>query len=106
MSILQQSQNDLFYLDNVNTYFNEYQFYYNKGFRIKALIKIVNGDTVWRKILTVENIDEFDEFLSIRQHFPHQIFPLMIFCRLPARSLFRAGVIAIIRTHAKFFLSK
>jgi len=44
--------------------------------------------TVWRKILTGENIDEF---LSIRQHFPHQNFPLIIFCRLHTRPLFRAG---------------
>jgi len=34
-----------------------------------------------------ENIDQFDEFLSIRQHFPHQNFPLIIFCCLPARPL-------------------
>ena len=52
-----------------------------------------------------ENIDEFDEFLSIRQHFPHQNFPLII-CRLPARPLFAQGVIASIRAHTKFFLSK
>ena len=32
--------------------------------------------TVWRKILTGENIDEL---LSIRQHFPYQKFPLIIF---------------------------
>ena len=30
--------------------------------------------TVWRKILTVENIDEFDEFSAIRQYFPIKIF--------------------------------
>ena len=29
------------------------------------------SNTVWRKILTGENIDEFDEFLAIRQYFPH-----------------------------------
>ena len=33
------------------------------------------GDTVRHKILTVENIDEFDEFLAIRQYFPYQNFP-------------------------------
>ena len=33
--------------------------------------------TVRRKILTEENIDEFDEFLAIRdrQYFPYQNFP-------------------------------
>ena len=31
--------------------------------------------TVQRKILTVENIDEFDEFSAIRQYFPYQNFP-------------------------------
>ena len=30
--------------------------------------------TVWRKILTGENIDEFDEFPAIRQYFPYQNF--------------------------------
>ena len=58
--------------------------------------------TVWRKILTGENIDEFDKFLSICQHFSHQNFPLII-CRLPARPLFAQGVIDSIRAHAKFF---
>jgi len=53
--------------------------------------------------LTGENIDEFDKFLSIRQHFSYQNFPLMIFCRLPARPLFAQGVIVSIRAHAKFF---
>jgi len=62
-----------------------------------------SGFTVWHKFLTVENIDEFDEFLSIRQHFPYQNFPLIIFCRLPARSLFTQGIIASIRAHVKFF---
>jgi len=44
------------------------------------------------QILTGENIDEFDEFLSIRQHFPHQNFPLIIFCRLHARPLSRRAL--------------
>jgi len=56
--------------------------------------------------LTGENIDEFDEFLSIHQHFPHQNFPL-IFCRLHTRPLFAQGVIAsyiiAIRAHAILF---
>jgi len=30
------------------------------------------------------NIDEFDEFLSIHQHFTHQNFLLITFCYLPA----------------------
>ena len=30
-------------------------------------------------------------FLSICHHFPHQKFPLIIFCCLPARPLFHAG---------------
>ena len=30
--------------------------------------------TVWRKLLTGENIDEFDEFPAICQHFPYQNF--------------------------------
>jgi len=50
-----------------------------------------------------ENIDEFDEFLSIRQHFNHQNFPLIIFCCLPPRPLFVQGVNASICAHAKFF---
>ena len=31
--------------------------------------------TVQRKFLIGENIDEFDEFLAIRQYFPYQNFP-------------------------------
>ena len=34
-----------------------------------------NSNTVRRKILTGENIDEFDEFPAIRQYFPYQNFP-------------------------------
>ena len=33
-------------------------------------------NTVWRKFLTGENIDEFDEFPAIRQYFPYQNFNL------------------------------
>jgi len=62
--------------------------------------------TIWRKFLTGESIDEFDEFLSIRQHFPYQNFLLIIFCHLPARPFFVQGVIASICTHVKFSLSK
>ena len=51
------------------------------------------------------NIDEFDKFLSICQHFPHQNFPLII-CRLPARPLFAQGIIASIRAQAKCSLYK
>jgi len=52
------------------------------------------------------NIDEFDEFLSIRQHFPHQNFPLIIssvVC-MPDH-FFMQGVIAgySIRAHAILF---
>jgi len=54
----------------------------------KFVFHLVNNYTVWRKILTGENIDEF---LSIRKLFPHQNFPLITFCRLHARKLFRAG---------------
>jgi len=64
----------------------------------------VIGNTVWCKFLTEENIDKFDKFLSICQHFPYQNFPLIIFCRLPARPLFTQGIIASIRSHEKFFL--
>jgi len=50
------------------------------------------------------NIDEFDEFLSIRQHFPHQNFTLIIFCHLSARPLFCTGHYHYsIYAHAKFF---
>ena len=52
--------------------------------------------TVWRKILTGENIDEFDEFLSIRQHFPHQNFLLIIFYHLPARPLFSRRALSLV----------
>ena len=34
-------------------------------------------DTIWRKILTVENIDKFDQFPAIHQYFPYQDFPLV-----------------------------
>jgi len=55
------------------------------------------------QIFDGENIDKFDEFLSIHQHFPYQNFPLIIFCHLPARPLFAQGVIASIHAHAKIF---
>ena len=35
--------------------------------------------TVRCKILTVENIDKFDEFPVIRQYFPYQNFPFSYF---------------------------
>jgi len=38
-----------------------------------------------------ENIDEFDKFLSIRQHFPYQNFLLITFCHLPVIPLFYIG---------------
>jgi len=55
-----------------------------------------------------QNFDggNIDKFLSIRQHFPHKNFPLINFCRLPANPLFAQGIIASIRAHAKFSLSK
>jgi len=74
---------------------------------LRALSKPSNVITVWRKFLAGENIDEFDEFLSIRQHFPYQNFPLIIFCRLPAKPLFAQGVIASIYAFMQnFSLSK
>ena len=45
------------------------------------------GGTVWRKILTVENIDEFDEFSAIRQYFPYQIFHSIKYSYLAPRRL-------------------
>ena len=33
--------------------------------------------TIWHKILTGENIDEFDEFPAICRYFPYQNFPLV-----------------------------
>ena len=62
--------------------------------------------TAWCKILTGENIDEFDEFLSICQHFPHQTFPLIIFSVVCIPDhFFTQGVIAsyITRAHAILF---
>jgi len=53
-----------------------------------------------------ENIDEFDKFLSIRQHFPHQNFPLIISSAVcMPNHFFVQGVIASyhIRAHAIFF---
>ena len=35
--------------------------------------------TVRHKILTGENIDEFDEFPAIRQYFPYQDFPSYLY---------------------------
>jgi len=71
---------------------------------------IGNSDTVWHKILTGENIDEIDEFLSIRQHFPYQNFPLIISSAVcMPDNFFVQGVIAsyiiAIRAHAIFSLS-
>ena len=40
--------------------------------------------TVWRKILTGENINEFDEFPTICQYFPYQNFT---FSHLPLINL-------------------
>ena len=43
-----------------------------------CLVLVVFRDvpnTVRHKILTGENIDEFDEFPAIRQYFPYQNFP-------------------------------
>jgi len=59
------------------------------------------------QILIGENIDEFDEFLSIHQHFPYQKFPLIIFCCFPARPLFAQGVITVVYAPMQnFSLSK
>ena len=44
--------------------------------------------TVWRKILTGENIDEFDEFPTIHQYFSYQNFT---FSHLPLMNLWRSG---------------
>ena len=41
-------------------------------------------DTIWHKILTGENIDEFDEFPTIRQYFPYKNFT---FSHLPIMNL-------------------
>ena len=43
---------------------------------------------VWCKILTGENIDEFDEFPTIRQYFPYQNFT---FSHLPLMNLCQSG---------------
>jgi len=58
---------------------------------------------MWRKFLMGENIDKFDKFLSIRQHFPHQNYPMIIF--LPDH-FFAQCVIASIHIHMKLSLSK
>jgi len=68
------------------------------------MIQDIATTTVWHKILTGENIDEFDEFLSIHQHFTHQNFPLITFCHLPAiQTTFAQGVIASIRARPIIF---
>ena len=41
------------------------------------LFYCANDNTVWRKILTGENIDEFHEFPAIRQYFSYQNFPFI-----------------------------
>ena len=38
-------------------------------------VPIFQSHSVRRKILTWENIDEFDEFPAIHQYFPYQNFP-------------------------------
>ena len=49
--------------------------------------------TVWRKVLTAENIDEFDEFPTICQYFPYQNFT---FSHLPLMNLWRSSLKLII----------
>jgi len=55
--------------------------------------------------LTGEKIDEFDEFLSIRQHFTHQNFLLIIFsCRLPTcQTTFSRRALLLVDAPMKFF---
>ena len=48
-------------------------------------LKMVESVTIWRKILTGENIDEFP---TIRQYFPYQNFT---FSHLPLMNLWRSG---------------
>ena len=48
---------------------------YTSGIECYAIFCITPKATVRRKILTGENIDEFDKFLAIRQYFPYQNFP-------------------------------
>jgi len=67
-----------------------------KSHHIYRMVQIFDGG----------NIDEFDKFLPVCQHFPYQNFTLIIFCHLPARPLFAQGIITSIRVHAKFSLSK
>ena len=50
---------------------------------------IIRG-TVRRKILTGENIDEFDKFLAIRQYFPYQNFPFRFISYLPLINLWQS----------------
>ena len=52
------------------------------------ITKIADSN-VWRKILTGENIDVFDEFPTIRQYFPYQNFT---FSHLPIMNLWRSGL--------------
>jgi len=52
------------------------------------------------------DIDEFDKFLSIRQHFPYQNFPLLMFCRLPARPLFAQAISLVYMPMQNFPMSK
>ena len=43
-----------------------------------SLEHFLNSSTVERKILSGENIDEFDEFSAIRQYFAYQNFPFIV----------------------------
>ena len=45
--------------------------------KLELIFADFHRNTVWRKILTGKNIDEFDEFPAIRQYFPHQNFPFI-----------------------------
>ena len=47
---------------------------------VNNIIIVMNA--VRCKILTGENIDEFDEFPAIRQYFPYQIFHLVSYLML------------------------
>ena len=55
----------------------------------KEANQLQSSCTIWRKILTGENIDEFDKFPTIRQYFPYQNFT---FSHLPIMNLWRSGL--------------
>ena len=61
--------------------------------KVSFLVIPYKNYTVWHKIMTVENIDKFNEIPAIRQYFPHQNFPLAsLLLKFVARHLLKITI--------------